>query len=142
MRLQLLAEFKSFEQPVIARDKVRYVGEPLAVVVAESAAIGEDALDDIAVDIAPLAAVTDCATSQGETLLFEGQGTNRAMIFTAQAGDADAAFRHAPYRGRHGRAGVEEAWRRRRPWRHDRAAHRAPSAPHAGGSAAARTATH
>jgi carbon-monoxide dehydrogenase large subunit len=97
MRLQPLAEFKPFEQPVIARDKVRYVGEPLAVVVAESAAVGEDALDDIAVDITPLAAVTDCVTSQGERLLFEGQGTNRAMIFTAQAGDADAAFRHAPY---------------------------------------------
>jgi carbon-monoxide dehydrogenase large subunit len=54
MRLQPLAEFKPFEQPVMASDKVRYVGEQVAVVVADSAAIGEDALEAIAVDIAPL----------------------------------------------------------------------------------------
>ena len=45
MRLQPLPEFKPFEQPVIAHDKVRYVGEPLAVVLAASVAIGEDALE-------------------------------------------------------------------------------------------------
>ena len=36
MRLQPLPEFKPFEQPVIAHDKVRYVGEPIAVVLAVS----------------------------------------------------------------------------------------------------------
>ena len=35
MRLQPLPEFKPFEQPVIAHDKVRYVGEPIAVVLAD-----------------------------------------------------------------------------------------------------------
>ena len=44
MRLQPLPEFKPFEQPVIAHDKVRYVGEPIAVLLATSVAIGEDAL--------------------------------------------------------------------------------------------------
>src|ERR1700730_18627666 len=98
MRLQPLPEFKPFEQAVIADRKVRYVGEPLAVVLAASAAIGEDALEHIAVDIEPLPAVTDWeVAAQGERLLFEPQGTNRAMIFTAQCGDADAAFRTAPY---------------------------------------------
>jgi carbon-monoxide dehydrogenase large subunit len=98
MRLQPLPEFKPFEQSVIAADKVRYVGEPIAVVLAASAAIGEDALDEIAVDIAPLRPVTDCeAAARGGALLFEGQGTNRAMTFTAQCGDADAAFRTAAY---------------------------------------------
>ena len=98
MRLQPLPEFKPFEQPVIAADKVRYVGEPIAVVLAASVAIGEDALDHIAVDIEPLRAVADCETaSRGEALLFEGQGTNRVMTFTAQCGDADAAFRAAAY---------------------------------------------
>ena len=43
-----------FEQPVIARAKVRYVGEPVAVVLADSAALAEDALDAIALDIEPL----------------------------------------------------------------------------------------
>src|SRR5215831_5824026 len=42
-------EFQPFEQPVIAHDKVRYVGEPLALVLAESAAAAEDALDAIEV---------------------------------------------------------------------------------------------
>ena len=36
MRLQPLPEFKPFEQPVIAHDKVRYVGEPIAVVLAKA----------------------------------------------------------------------------------------------------------
>src|SRR5262249_2603393 len=45
MRLQPLPEFKPFEQPVIADSKVRYVGEPLAVVLAQSVALGEDAIE-------------------------------------------------------------------------------------------------
>src|SRR5215212_3524487 len=59
MRLQPLPEFKPFEQPVIAHDKVRYVGEPMAVVLADSVAIGEDALDAIEVQIDDLPAVAD-----------------------------------------------------------------------------------
>jgi hypothetical protein len=45
MRLQPLPEFKPFEQPAIAHDKVRYVGEPVAVVLADTVALAEDALD-------------------------------------------------------------------------------------------------
>src|SRR6185312_6842133 len=54
MRLQPLPEFKPYEQPVIAHDKVRYVGEPIAVVLATGVAEGEDALDAIAVEIEEL----------------------------------------------------------------------------------------
>ena len=61
MRLQPLPQFKPYEQPVIAHDKVRYVGEPIAVVLADSVASGEDALEAIAVEIEPLPAVADCA---------------------------------------------------------------------------------
>jgi len=43
--------FGLFEQPVIAHDKVRYVGEPIAIVLAETAAAAEDALDAISVAI-------------------------------------------------------------------------------------------
>src|SRR5436190_17261851 len=42
MRLQPLPEFEAVGQPVIAADKVRYVGEALAVVLADSAGIAED----------------------------------------------------------------------------------------------------
>src|ERR1700730_12610813 len=96
MRLQPLPEFKPFEQSVIADTKVRYVGEPLAVVLATSVAIGGDALGHIALDIAPLPAVSDCEMSaKDDRLLFEEHGTNRSMTFTAECGDADAAFRTA-----------------------------------------------
>ncbi|MGZ3324159.1 MAG: xanthine dehydrogenase family protein molybdopterin-binding subunit, partial [Xanthobacteraceae bacterium] len=44
LRLANLPEFAPYLQPVIARDKVRYVGEPIAVVVAETRALAEDAL--------------------------------------------------------------------------------------------------
>ena len=73
MRLQPLPEFKPFEQSVIADTKVRYVGEPIAVVLASSVAIGEDALERIAIDIEALPAVTDCATAaKGEPAAVRG----------------------------------------------------------------------
>ncbi len=98
MRLQPLPEFKPFEQSVIADKKVRYVGEPIAVVLATSIAVGEDALERIAVDIEPLPAVNDCHSSmRGDRLLFEERSTNCAMTFTAECGDADAVFKTAAY---------------------------------------------
>jgi carbon-monoxide dehydrogenase large subunit len=98
MRLQPLPEFTPFEQSVIAATKVRYVGEPIAVVLAASVAIGEDALERVVVDIEPLRAVSDCETSaKGDRLLFEEHGTNCAMTFTAACGDADAAFKAASH---------------------------------------------
>jgi carbon-monoxide dehydrogenase large subunit len=101
MRLQPLPEFKPFWQPVIAADKVRYVGEPIALVLAASAAIGEDALEAIAVDIEPLPAVTDRAGAETRaSLLFEPHGSNCALTFRALRGDAAAAFATAPYRRR------------------------------------------
>jgi carbon-monoxide dehydrogenase large subunit len=98
MRLQPLPEFKPFEQPVIAHDKVRYVGEPIAVILATSAAIGEDALEAIAVEIEDLPAVSDWQTAaKNQSVLFENAGTNRSLVFQARKGDADAAFANAPY---------------------------------------------
>ena len=98
MRLQPLPEFKPFEQPVIAHDKVRYVGEPMAVVIADSVAIGEDALEVIEVRIESLPAVADWHVAHDDkSLLFEAAGTNRSLTFNAVRGDADAAFKNAPY---------------------------------------------
>ena len=75
MRLQPLPEFKPFEQPVIAHDKVRYVGEPIAVVLADSVAIGEDALEAIAVEIEALAAGGGLQErhAKNASLLFENR---------------------------------------------------------------------
>jgi carbon-monoxide dehydrogenase large subunit len=98
MRLQPLPEFKPFEQPVIAHEKVRYVGEPIAVLLATSVAIGEDALEAIAVEIEDLPAVADWQTAaKNQSVLFEKPGTNRSLVFQARKGDADAAFANAPY---------------------------------------------
>jgi carbon-monoxide dehydrogenase large subunit len=101
LRQEPLPALKRFEQPVIATGKVRYVGEPIALVVAESAALAEDALEAIAVDIVALAPVADRDMARsGATVLFEEIGTNLASTLTAVLGDADAAFAAAPYRRR------------------------------------------
>jgi aerobic carbon-monoxide dehydrogenase large subunit len=98
MRLQPLPQFKPFEQPVIAHDKVRYVGEPIAVVLADSVAIAEDALEAIALELDELPAVADwIVAAKNQSLLFERQDTNRSLVFESRKGDADAAFATAPY---------------------------------------------
>src|SRR6185437_10439900 len=51
IRLQPLPILEPFEQPVIAEGKVRYVGEPIAVVIADSLARAEDAIEAIGVEI-------------------------------------------------------------------------------------------
>jgi aerobic carbon-monoxide dehydrogenase large subunit len=101
MRLQPLPDFEPFGQPVIAEDKVRYVGEALAVVLANTPGIAEDALGLIEVEIDPLPAVADRhAAEEGAALLFEDQGSNLAIKFHALRGDAAAVFENAPYRRR------------------------------------------
>jgi aerobic carbon-monoxide dehydrogenase large subunit len=98
LRQEPLPQLKRYEQPVIAHRKVRYVGEPLAVVVADTAGLAEDALEAITVDIEPLPVVADRDASRRDTvLLFEEIGTNLANTMTAMRGDADAAFKTAPY---------------------------------------------
>jgi carbon-monoxide dehydrogenase large subunit len=98
LRLAPLPSFLPYLQPVIASDRVRYVGEPIAVLVAETQAQAEDALEAIAVEFDGLAAVTDDAASlAGETLLFEAVGSNVAAQYRAAKGDPDGAFAEADY---------------------------------------------
>jgi carbon-monoxide dehydrogenase large subunit len=99
MRLQPLPGFQPFEQPVIADKKVRYVGEPVAVVVADSAALAEDAAGLIELDIEPLPPVHNReGAAEDKILLFDAPGTNTSMVFEARRGsDVDAVFKNAPY---------------------------------------------
>src|ERR1041384_5961704 len=73
-----LPELEKFEQPVIAHGEVHYVGEPLAVVVADTLAQAEDALEAIELDIEPLPAIT--ARRAGMTAIrytaVKGDGLN------------------------------------------------------------------
>src|SRR5271166_474237 len=90
--------FRAFEQPVIAHDKIRYVGEPVAVILARSQAAAEDALDAMVLDIAALPAVIDCAmAAKADVLLFESAGRNVALTLTGVRGDPDVAFKDADY---------------------------------------------
>jgi carbon-monoxide dehydrogenase large subunit len=97
LRQEQLDAFIPFQQPVIATGKVRYVGEPLAVIVAESAALAEDAAEMVAFEIARLPAVADRAAAETGPLLFEQSASNLAGTLNAVKGDADAAFREAAY---------------------------------------------
>lgn len=95
IRLAPFVEFNSFLQPVIAHGKVRYVGEPIAVVVADSRGRAEDAVDAIDVQFAPLSAVPGAGAA--EDLLFAVSPDNVALRYTAGFGDADAAFATADH---------------------------------------------
>ena len=98
LRMEPHPQVARYEQPVIAEHKVRYVGEPLAVVVADTAALAEDALAGIVVDIEPLPAVTGWRDAASDAvLLFDENGTNRVITLTALRGDVDAVFRDADY---------------------------------------------
>ena len=98
LRLWPMAELEPYGQPVLARDKVRYVGEAIALVVAESQAQAEDALEAIEVDIEALPAVASTQDAEKPTaLLFEASNSNCAIVYTAAKGDRDDAFTHADY---------------------------------------------
>jgi aerobic carbon-monoxide dehydrogenase large subunit len=98
LRLWPLPKLEPFGQPALARDKVRYVGEAIAMVLAESEAEAEDALEAIDVDIEILPAISSTDDAEKPTaLLFEETGGNRAIVYTAEKGDIDAAFAAAEY---------------------------------------------
>jgi 2-furoyl-CoA dehydrogenase large subunit len=81
----------------IAVDKVRYVGEPVAVVVAENRYAAEDALDRIRVDYEPLPRVIDPERAiEGDApLLHDSAGTNVGNHRTFKFGDPGEAFASA-----------------------------------------------
>lgn len=84
--------FNERTQVPLARDKVRHVGEVIAVVVAESRYIAEDALAEIEVDYEPLPPVTDLeeALSPGSARVHDDLDTNLAAHVIQEKGDYDA----------------------------------------------------
>ena len=78
----------------LATDRVRYVGEPVALVVARSRAVAEDAAERVEVDLEPLPAATD-ATAPPPAALFEHTPDNLASLIGEGFGDVDAAFARA-----------------------------------------------
>ena len=82
---------------VLAEGRLRYVGEPVAVVAAERAEAAADAAEAVEVDYEPLPAVWDSerALEPGAPLLYPETGTNVAMRFKREQGDVDGAFTRA-----------------------------------------------
>jgi carbon-monoxide dehydrogenase large subunit len=85
-------------QPAIARGVVRYVGEPMAMVVAEDRYAAEDALALIDVTYAPLpcAASVAQALAPGAPRLFPRTESNNVAVIRMRVGDADTVLARAP----------------------------------------------
>jgi aerobic carbon-monoxide dehydrogenase large subunit len=84
-------------QHALCRDQARYVGETVAMVVAASRALAEDAAERIEVDWEPRPAAVEvrAAAQPGGPLVHPEWGTNVAVAFQHAIGDPDAAFRQA-----------------------------------------------
>jgi carbon-monoxide dehydrogenase large subunit len=85
------------QHPVLARERVRYVGQPVAAVVAETAYVAEDALTAIDISYEELPAVVDqeVAIEDGAPRLHDVLPTNVAFRFRRRGGDIERAFRDA-----------------------------------------------
>jgi len=91
------SDLKVAEYPCIATDVVRYAGDIVAVVVAETDYQAHDALDLIDVDYEPLLAVVDPqrAAADGASLVHDGVPGNQAFHWVVSGGDVEAAFSSA-----------------------------------------------
>jgi len=85
--------FNPRTQVPLAKDKIRHAGEPLAVVIAESRYMAEDALDDILVELAELPAVVDLerALTATATPVHDDLGSNVASHARQTKGDYRSA---------------------------------------------------
>ncbi|MHB0852592.1 xanthine dehydrogenase family protein molybdopterin-binding subunit [Stutzerimonas nitrititolerans] len=84
----------------LAVDKVRYVGEPVCVVIADDRYLAEDALDAVQVEYEPLPAIVDpeAATAEDAPVLHEAVGSNVVNERHFRYGDPEEAFAKAAKR--------------------------------------------
>src|SRR5690606_2670867 len=92
-----IAGFKYSEHPALATDRVRFAGEPIAIVIAATRAEAEDIADQVMVDIEELPAVVDTieATLPGSPLINEEWGDNLYIQKESTFGDIEAAKKAA-----------------------------------------------
>ena len=83
----------------LAQEKVHYVGEPVAIIVAEDRPKAEDAIDAIVVEYEGLPVVVDPEESlqPRATLVHEGSNNNVVFSFRIEKGNVDGALGAAPY---------------------------------------------
>jgi carbon-monoxide dehydrogenase large subunit/6-hydroxypseudooxynicotine dehydrogenase subunit gamma len=87
-----IEKLEPYRQPVLATDRVRYVGDPVAAVFAEDAYIAEDAADLVTMEIDELPVLLDAEAEPGE---FSPGRNTEATIVRQGYGDVDAALRGA-----------------------------------------------
>ena len=98
MRVFPLPGLDNYLQTPLSADTVRHAGEAVAVVVAESRYLAEDALDVIEVDYEPLPAVANVSDALTDAVVVHpANGTNLAGTAEINVGDVDAAFAGADY---------------------------------------------
>jgi aerobic carbon-monoxide dehydrogenase large subunit len=92
-----IPDMKSAPRPALAQDRVRFVGEGVAVVVATSRYAARDAVDLIEVDYEPLTPVVDPekAMEKGSPTLYDEHKDNIAYRWELEGGDVKAAFKNA-----------------------------------------------
>ncbi|MBI3268980.1 MAG: xanthine dehydrogenase family protein molybdopterin-binding subunit [Planctomycetes bacterium] len=92
-----MAGMKTPAHRPLARGKVRFVGEPVAAIVATSAYAARDAVDLVSFEFDPLDAAVDLekALAPGSPLVHEELGTNKAFEWSVASGDLDAVFKSA-----------------------------------------------
>jgi carbon-monoxide dehydrogenase large subunit len=93
-------EFHNPQQPLLAHDKVRHVGEAIAVIVADSRYAAEDAAALVSAEFDELPAVLSAeeALADGAPLVHDHLGTNLLGAFAIAKGDAETALARAPHR--------------------------------------------
>jgi carbon-monoxide dehydrogenase large subunit/6-hydroxypseudooxynicotine dehydrogenase subunit gamma len=89
-RLSRIEGLVAYRQPILARDRVRYVGEPVAAVFATDAYVAEDAADLVTLEIEELPALLAAEAPPGE---FEPGRSTEAAVIEKHYGDVEAAFR-------------------------------------------------
>jgi carbon-monoxide dehydrogenase large subunit len=100
-RIYALPGLDRYLQFPLARDKVRYVGDPVALVIAENPYLAEDALEEIEVSYEALPAVVNVRDAlRDEVLVHEQSGSNLASHYKVSVGNVDEAFRVADYKRR------------------------------------------
>src|SRR3972149_6766976 len=89
--------FNEKTQVPLAKDKVKFAGEPIVMVLAESRYIAEDALADIQVDYEPLEAVVDLekALQPDSPIIHDEIGSNVAANVVQKKGDYESAKKNA-----------------------------------------------
>jgi aerobic carbon-monoxide dehydrogenase large subunit len=90
-------EIKTPEHWPLARDAVKHVGDPVAVVIGTDRYGVVDAAEDVIVEYDPLPAVVDpeAALEEGSPLVWDSFGTNKTHEWSIDGGDVDAAFADA-----------------------------------------------